>query len=149
MRELSLRCVHRLGSLSTSAGKETRPSASVDAEDSHRNKRQKTIIIPKNTSRGCSRDDIGLDDVRNPPAASNSLPDLRRSQRISPSELIRRENAVFRKENELKRESHDIQDRMISLSKREYEASLMMSQLAERDARATLTQLEEHFTCAL
>lgn len=131
------------------AGKETQPSASVGAEDSHRNKRQKTIIIPRNTSRGCNRDDIGLDIVRNPPTASNSLPDLRRSQRISPSELIRRENAVFRKENELERESHDIHDRMISLSKREYEASLMMSQLAERDARATLSQLEEHFTCAL
>jgi hypothetical protein len=144
-----LRCLHRLASLSTSAGKETRPSTSVEAEDSHRNKRQKTIIIPKNTSRGCSRDDVGLDVVQNPPTVSNSLPDFRRSQRISPSELIRRENAIFQKENELKQKSHDIDDRMISLSKKEYEASLVMSQLAERDARETLSQLEEHFTCAL
>ena len=53
------------------------------------------------------------------------------------------------KEQECKRKSDELNERILSLSKREDEATLMLSQMAEREAQASLSQLEEHFTCPL
>ncbi|RDB23322.1 hypothetical protein Hypma_009125 [Hypsizygus marmoreus] len=75
--------------------------------------------------------------------------DLRRSQRITPAELVRREKAIFALEQAYKLREIELDDRLLSLQKKEHEASLMMSQIDQREAQATLSQLEEHFTCAL
>ena len=80
-------------------------------------------------------------------ATSNK--DLRRSQRITPSELIRREKALVSKEQECKRKSDELNERILLLSKREDEATMLLSQIAEREAQAVLNQLEDQFTCPL
>ncbi|KAJ7180699.1 hypothetical protein C8R46DRAFT_590885 [Mycena filopes] len=73
----------------------------------------------------------------------------RRSSRITPSELLRREAALQIREAECKRRSDELDERSLSVSKKEDEASTIMSQIATRESKATLAQLEEHFTCAL
>ncbi|PFH51829.1 hypothetical protein AMATHDRAFT_74708 [Amanita thiersii Skay4041] len=78
-----------------------------------------------------------------------SSKDLRRSQRITPTELVRRERTLLQREQECKRKSDELNERILLLSKKEDEATLMMSQIAEREACAILSQLEEHFTCPL
>ncbi|KAJ7155413.1 hypothetical protein C8R43DRAFT_884691 [Mycena crocata] len=73
----------------------------------------------------------------------------RRSQRITPTELLRRETALESREIECKRRADELDERSLSLSKKEDEASTIMSQIAARESKAMLAQLEEHFTCAL
>ncbi|KAJ7765431.1 hypothetical protein DFH07DRAFT_364797 [Mycena maculata] len=73
----------------------------------------------------------------------------RRSRRITPSELLRRETALEIREIECKRKADELEERSLSLSKKEDEASTIMSQIAARESKATLAQLEEYFTCAL
>ncbi|KAG6891192.1 hypothetical protein C0995_008444 [Termitomyces sp. Mi166 len=78
-----------------------------------------------------------------------SSSDLRRSQRITPAELIKREKALLKNELDYKRRTIELDERGLELMKKEAEASLVLSQIAEREAEASLAQLEEHFTCAL
>ncbi|CAK5267702.1 unnamed protein product [Mycena citricolor] len=66
----------------------------------------------------------------------------RRSTRITPAELVRREAALMIRETEYKRRSDE-------LGKKEDEVSASMSQVAVRESQAMLAVLEEHFTCAL
>ncbi|KAJ6581538.1 hypothetical protein B0H19DRAFT_510997 [Mycena capillaripes] len=73
----------------------------------------------------------------------------RRSSRITPSELLRRESALEVREAECKRKADELDERSSSLSKKEDEARTMMQGIATRESKATLAQLEEHFTCAL
>jgi uncharacterized protein (DUF3084 family) len=73
----------------------------------------------------------------------------RRSSRITPAELARRESALEMRESECKRRANELAERSMCLSKREDEAAAMLSQIAARESKATLAQLEEHFTCAL
>ncbi|KAJ7668306.1 hypothetical protein B0H17DRAFT_220473 [Mycena rosella] len=73
----------------------------------------------------------------------------RRSSRITPSELLRRETALEQRELECRRKADELEERSMSLSKKEDEASTIMSQIAARESKATLAQLEEFFTCAL
>ncbi|KAG6910022.1 hypothetical protein DXG01_013746 [Tephrocybe rancida] len=75
--------------------------------------------------------------------------DLRRSQRITPAELLKRETALLKEELECKRRAAELDERGLLLLTREAEASLILSQVAEREAAASLAQLEEHFQCAL
>jgi hypothetical protein len=93
---------------------------------------------------GSTRDSSSLVDV---PTASGS--DSRRLQRITSTELDRREKRLLHKEQDLKNRLESFELRMSTLVKMEDETSLMMSQLAEREAEVALKQLEEHFTCAL
>ncbi|KAG6886232.1 hypothetical protein C0993_010794 [Termitomyces sp. T159_Od127] len=78
-----------------------------------------------------------------------SSSDLRRSRRITPVELIKREKALLKNEHDYKRRAVELDERALQLMKKEAEASLVLSQIAEREAVASLAQLEEHFTCAL
>ncbi|KAF8659841.1 hypothetical protein AX16_001726 [Volvariella volvacea WC 439] len=73
----------------------------------------------------------------------------KRAQRLSATELRRRERELLRQEEECRRKAREIEERMMQVSTKELEASQMMDQFAEREAQATLLQLEEHFTCAL
>ncbi|KAF8074974.1 hypothetical protein FPV67DRAFT_1475605 [Lyophyllum atratum] len=91
----------------------------------------------------CATDDSAS--VAKPHASS----DLRRSLRITPAELIRREKALLKEEQECKRRAIELDERASSLLRKEAEASLILSQIAKREAEASLAQLEEHFTCAL
>jgi hypothetical protein len=68
---------------------------------------------------------------------------------VTPSDLAKREKALLKREQDLKRKSDDLNDRISRLSEKEERASLLMSQIAEREAMSTLFQLEEHFTCSL
>ncbi|KAJ7890495.1 hypothetical protein B0H14DRAFT_1106500 [Mycena olivaceomarginata] len=73
----------------------------------------------------------------------------RRSSRITPSELLRRESVLEVREAECKRRADELDARSVSLSKREDEARALMQGIATRESKAILAQLEEHFTCAL
>ncbi|KAJ7224218.1 hypothetical protein GGX14DRAFT_648999 [Mycena pura] len=73
----------------------------------------------------------------------------RRSTRITPSELVRRESALEIREAECSRRAAELEEHSLSLSKKEDEASTLLSQIAIREDKAILSQLEEHFTCAL
>ncbi|KAG6810889.1 hypothetical protein H0H92_009919 [Tricholoma furcatifolium] len=72
----------------------------------------------------------------------------RRSHPIT-SDLLKREKALATEELEYKRRASELDERALILMKREAEASRLLSQVAEREAAASLSQLEEHFTCAL
>ncbi|GLB41817.1 putative RING-type zinc-finger [Lyophyllum shimeji] len=82
-------------------------------------------------------------------AKPHATSDLRRSLRITPAELIRREKALLKEEQDCKRREIELDERASLLLKKEAEASLVLSQIPEREAEAALAQLEEHFTCAL
>ncbi|KAJ7091362.1 hypothetical protein B0H15DRAFT_230734 [Mycena belliarum] len=73
----------------------------------------------------------------------------RRSGRITPAELLRRETALERRELECKRRADELDERSLSLTKKEDETAALAAQIAVRESKATLAQLEEHFTCAL
>lgn len=75
--------------------------------------------------------------------------DLRRSQRITPAELVKREKALLLNEQEFKRKVGELDERMLSILRKEDHASLMLAQVAERESTAMLAQLEEHFMCPL
>ncbi|KAG6897436.1 hypothetical protein C0992_001597 [Termitomyces sp. T32_za158] len=77
-----------------------------------------------------------------------SSSDLRRSRRITAVELIKREKTLLKNELDYKRRAVELDERALQLMKKENEASLVLSQIAEREAVASLSQLEEHFTCA-
>jgi hypothetical protein len=55
----------------------------------------------------------------------------------------------LKKEQEYKTRVEELDRRAQSLSKREDEANALLAKMAEREAEATLAQLEEHFTCPL
>lgn len=118
----------------------------AEAEDRLRPKRRKVLNLDSEVSGGaaiCNNED-GASVSR-----AYTVSDLRRSQRITPSELLKREKALLSMEQECKRKSDELDERILSISRKEDEASLMMSRLAEREATVVLGQLEEHFTCAL
>ncbi|KAF8892147.1 hypothetical protein BD779DRAFT_1511128 [Infundibulicybe gibba] len=73
----------------------------------------------------------------------------RKSQRITPTELLKREADLLRKERFCSEQVEELEQRLQSLAKQEDEASLRLSQIAEHEAKAAFRQLEEHFTCAL
>jgi hypothetical protein len=73
----------------------------------------------------------------------------RRSQRISASELGKREIVLLRKEEECRKRAEELDERSRCIKKLEAEASLRVLHAHRREARDTLTQLEDHFTCAL
>ena len=64
-------------------------------------------------------------------------------------ELLEWEKTLFSKEREYTRMTGEIQERMLSLSRKEDMAFSLMSRIEKREAQAMLAQLEEHFTCAL
>lgn len=78
-----------------------------------------------------------------------SKPNFRRSSRITASELARREKVLSFKEQECKLRTQQLDERLQSLLDREDEAAAKLSQLAKQEAQNALSQLEEHFTCAL
>ncbi|KAF5350284.1 hypothetical protein D9758_007800 [Tetrapyrgos nigripes] len=89
------------------------------------------------------------DDLKENNASNDTKSSLRRSSRITSSELLKREKNLLRKEQEYKIRLEELDRRSQSLSKREDEANALLAKVAEREAEATLAQLEEHFTCPL
>ena len=80
--------------------------------------------------------------------SSNS--DLRLASCASPYvDLDMREQALVKRELELRRRSEDLDGRVSRVIEQEEKASRLLSQIAEREAKATLFHLEEHFTCPL
>ena len=75
--------------------------------------------------------------------------DRLRSPEITDKELDRRKELLLNKETELKNRSNELQRRIISLEKRETEASAMMLQITGRQKDCVVKQLEEHFLCSL
>ncbi|TFK75012.1 hypothetical protein BDN72DRAFT_832720 [Pluteus cervinus] len=71
------------------------------------------------------------------------------SRRDSFGELAKRESAVAHREQECKRKAEELEERIMHLSQKESEASQLIYQMVEREAQAIMSQLEEHFTCAL
>lgn len=82
-------------------------------------------------------------DIHSVPSTSRQL------HRITYEELDRLEKSLLIKEKELRARSGELDQRAISLARKEDEASIMMSRIAEREAESTLRQLEEYFMCAL
>jgi hypothetical protein len=76
-------------------------------------------------------------------------PGLRRSQRITPAELLKRERSLVLNEKDFTRRAVELDERILSLSRKEAETSLMLAQVAERESTAVLALLEEHFMCPL
>jgi hypothetical protein len=60
--------------------------------------------------------------------------------------LSKREKALVQKEKDLQRKSDNINERMLQVAKMEED---LVCQVEVRDAKAALTQLEEHFVCSL
>ncbi|KAG5724908.1 E3 ubiquitin-protein ligase TRIM31 [Termitomyces sp. T112] len=87
-----------------------------------------------------------LESVVKPQPSSS---DIRRSHRITPAELIKREKILLKNEIDHKRRALELDERALQVMKKEAEVSLMLSQITQREAAASLAQLEEHFTCAL
>lgn len=69
-----------------------------------------------------------------------------RSQRMTPDELLKWEKALLCKEQECKRMTDELQERM---SMKEDEAFSMISRIERCQTQAIIDQLEDHFTCAL
>ena len=69
----------------------------------------------------------------------------------SPSyiDLDKCEKALVKHELELRCQADDLDSRVSCVIEQEEKAARLFSQMAEREARATLFQLEEHFTCPL
>jgi hypothetical protein len=76
-------------------------------------------------------------------------PSPRRSCRSTPLDLAQRENALVKRERDLQCKSDDLDHRLSRLADREELARLLISQAALREAKSTLLQLEDHFTCPL
>jgi hypothetical protein len=68
---------------------------------------------------------------------------------MTASELEELENFLLCKEKEGKIRTQQLDERLQSLLDREDEAAAQLSQVAKREAQNALSQLEEHFTCAL
>jgi len=66
--------------------------------------------------------------------------------RSTPIDISQREKALVKKERDIKRRSDELDELLSKMVEKEERASL---QAAQREAKATLSQLEEHFTCAL
>jgi hypothetical protein len=79
----------------------------------------------------------------------DSSSDLLTSCVLTSNDLAKREKALLKRELEFKRRTDDLDGRASRLSEKEEKATRLLSQIAEREARATLFQLEEHFTCPL
>ncbi|KAF8159518.1 hypothetical protein B0H34DRAFT_673876 [Crassisporium funariophilum] len=123
----------------------SKAAAASDAESSQRQKKGRTVTLSTN-NKTCSSGEENTSSAKLP-TSSNSNP--RRSQRIRPEELKRREKYLLHKEQELKNRSDDLNERILSFARKEDEASMMMSRIAQREAQTNLQQLEEHFMCAL
>ncbi|KAF9269157.1 hypothetical protein L218DRAFT_423412 [Marasmius fiardii PR-910] len=74
---------------------------------------------------------------------------LRRSHRITPSDLIKREQALFKKEQAYNQEIQDLEARNFKLTSKLEEVTSQLSRVRQSEAEAALAQLEEHFTCPL
>jgi hypothetical protein len=68
---------------------------------------------------------------------------------MTASELEEWEKFLSCKEQECKLRTQQLDERLQSLLDREDEAAAQLSQVAKREAQNALSQLEEHFTCAL
>lgn len=99
---------------------------------------------PVNVARRPARRKISNPTVSSP--CTTELVKPRRSQRITPSELAKRELALIKNEEDHRRRA---EEQLSSIKKLEDEANLMLIHAREREAKATLAQLEDHFTCAL
>lgn len=60
--------------------------------------------------------------------------------------LSKREKVLLQKEKDLQRKSEKLNERMLQVTKMEQD---LVCQVEIRDAKAALTQLEEHFICSL
>ncbi|KAF8623045.1 hypothetical protein AX15_006551 [Amanita polypyramis BW_CC] len=127
--------------------RQVKRESSFSIEEAPKTRRRRVLKVEVKHLEGttpCSNSDATVTKTY---AASSK--DLRRSQRITPAELIRREKALLSKEQDCKRKSDELNERILLLSKREDEATMLLSQIAEREAQAILNQLEDHFTCPL
>ena len=70
----------------------------------------------------------------------------RRSLRISPAELVRRENALADAERDLESQKDEFALKQEAFAVQQQES---LTAMAEHDAQATLSHLEEHFQCPL
>ncbi|KAK7056411.1 hypothetical protein VNI00_002966 [Paramarasmius palmivorus] len=73
----------------------------------------------------------------------------RRSQRITPSRLIKREQELLKKEQVYKQKISELEAKNESLTTKVEESAVLISEMKQREAEAALAQLEEHFTCPL
>ncbi|THV05543.1 hypothetical protein K435DRAFT_773718 [Dendrothele bispora CBS 962.96] len=138
-------------SLNTSATGKKYDLSDISAPRRRRLTNNKTSNLESSsasTSVSCHSDELHLLDKEND-AGDDTKSTLRRSSRITPAELLRREKALLRKEQEFKARVEELDNRTQFISKREDEVNALLAQAAEREAEATLSQLEEHFTCSL
>ncbi|KAH6915920.1 hypothetical protein BKA70DRAFT_1418837 [Coprinopsis sp. MPI-PUGE-AT-0042] len=70
----------------------------------------------------------------------------RRSLRISPTELVRRENALADAERDLELQKEELALKLEAHKEQQKESAIV---LAEHDALTTLSHLDEHFQCPL
>jgi hypothetical protein len=81
------------------------------------------------------------------PASSTKPPLPTNTTRPPPAaSLNKREKVLLQKEKDLQRKSEKLNERMLQVSKMEQD---LVCQVEVRDAKAALTQLEEHFICSL
>ncbi|KAF9497179.1 hypothetical protein BDN71DRAFT_644096 [Pleurotus eryngii] len=74
---------------------------------------------------------------------------LRRSQRAAPGDVANREEVLTRREQELKQRTDEMEKRIRWLQQKEDQVASMAQCIEEREAKAALAMLEEHFTCPL
>ncbi|KAL0953826.1 hypothetical protein HGRIS_005006 [Hohenbuehelia grisea] len=73
----------------------------------------------------------------------------RKSHRLSAADLLGREQALLEREQEMQSRTDELDARLHTILKKEDQVTSMVSQFEEREAKAALSQLEEHFTCPL
>ncbi|KAF6761625.1 hypothetical protein DFP72DRAFT_958592, partial [Ephemerocybe angulata] len=118
----------------------------MDVSSSGRKPRPKPEVVKPYDRPSGSRKVVAQQDEA---SSSTAAVSLRRSLRISPEELVRRETALLSGEKEFEMKSSELQKALRSLKQRENEAAKMMSRLADREAEETLLQLEQSFQCPL
>ncbi|KIM44658.1 hypothetical protein M413DRAFT_358705 [Hebeloma cylindrosporum] len=124
------------------AASKTLAASQPESPSAPRTKKRKAPVL--NDDQGC--------DVEPPLSskrATTSGSDIRRSQRITTTELDRREKRLLHREQDLKSRSDDLEERILSFSRKEDETAIMMLHLAEREKEGILKQLDEYFTCSL
>lgn len=116
------------------------------AEQSRQTKRRKVLKDDDihSTSSPCAAESSSRNKVL------GSLPVNRRhSKRVTASELGKRESILLKKEEECDRRAEELDERCRSVKKLEAETSLRVLHAHRRETRGVLSQLEDHYTCAL
>lgn len=121
------------------------PSVLIQIEGPKKKKR-KTAVSDSNLrsqqrNLECTEDILGATDI------ITQTPVARASR--SSQDLIAREKTLAKWEQEIKRKSELLDEQLSNVSKKEQKASDMIEKCEIKAAEATLSLLDEHFTCSL